>query len=155
MAKKDKKIKELTGNEYSTLFDFDSPKEEAQHDATMLMFRFLSEIERLEGSERGLKKRLADAINKSQSFITQLFNGDKIINLLTLAKFQKALGIKFKIVAYKENEFDFFCMFNDPVQNFFNLLPKEDYEKHFATVTSDSTTQYSTQVIEKSSPKYS
>ena len=82
--------------EFEDLFKFNTEEEDDEHEARMIMYRFLSEIERSSGQKRGLKKRLADAIGTSQSFITQLFNGDKFVNMLNLAKFQKALKIKFK-----------------------------------------------------------
>lgn len=92
--------------EFEDLFKFNTEEEDDEHEARMIMYRFLSEIERSSGQKRGLKKRLADAIGTSQSFITQLFNGDKFVNMLNLAKFQKALKIKFRIVAYPEKEFE-------------------------------------------------
>jgi hypothetical protein len=92
--------------EFADLFGFSSEKAEIEHEARMIMFRFLSEMERVAQPKRGLKKRLAAGIGKSSSFITQLFNGDKYVNLITLAKFQKLLGIKFKIIAFQEDEFE-------------------------------------------------
>ena len=82
-----------------------SEEDELMQEARMIMYRFLSEIELHSKQEKGLRVYLAKIINKSKSFITQLFNGDKLINLLTLAKFQKALKIKFKIVAIPESDF--------------------------------------------------
>lgn len=95
---------ELINSEFSNLFDFNSEKSELDHEARMISFRFLSEIEKIDGKERGMKNRIAKKIGVSKSFITQLFNGDKLINLPTLAKIQKTLGVKFEIVAYPENE---------------------------------------------------
>jgi transcriptional regulator with XRE-family HTH domain len=42
------------------------------------------------------KADLAKKLNTSKSFITQLFNGDKLINLKTLAKIQQESGLKFR-----------------------------------------------------------
>lgn len=73
-------------NEYD--FDFET---------RMIMYRFLSIIdEKMEELDLS-KKDLAEMIGTSASYITQLFNGNKIVNLPTLAKFQKALDIKFKV----------------------------------------------------------
>jgi len=92
--------------DFHSFFEFDSKTEETKHDARMIMYRFLSELERIvPPPKRGVKKMLAESIGKSQSYITQLFNGDKLINLITLAKFEKALKIKFKITAYPESEY--------------------------------------------------
>ena len=65
----------------------------------LLMYRFLSEVEKI-SEERGIsRKELAQMIGTSPSFITQLFQGTKTVNLTTLAKFQKALNFTFRIEA--------------------------------------------------------
>lgn len=90
-----------SGNpDFDYLFTHDSEKEELQSKTRLLSFRFLSELEKYSDKSKGLKKRLAVLINRSPSYVTQLFNGDKIINLETVAKFENALGIEFKIAAY-------------------------------------------------------
>jgi ribosome-binding protein aMBF1 (putative translation factor) len=48
------------------------------------------------------KADLAKKLNTSKSFITQLFYGDKLINLKTLAKIQQISNFKFRI-AIQEN----------------------------------------------------
>jgi ribosome-binding protein aMBF1 (putative translation factor) len=63
----------------------------------LLMYRFLSEIDKIT-SERGInRKQLAKLAGTSASYITQLYQGKKIINLQMLAKIKKALNIEFKI----------------------------------------------------------
>ena len=81
--------------EFEELFYFNSEKEEIEHEAKMMMFRFLSEVEKLNSTIK--KKELVKALDTSASYITQLFNGDKLINLKTLAKIQKAYNISFEI----------------------------------------------------------
>lgn len=85
--------------EFAELFEFKTEGEQIDHEARVIMFRFLSEIEKLTGSDQGFKKRLARTLKVSQSYITQLYNGDKLINLKMLAKLQKDLGITFQITA--------------------------------------------------------
>ena len=81
------------------LLAFKNDTEEVSHEAQILMFKFLSEIERLQES-RGLnRKSLAEAIKTSGSYLTQVFRGDKPLNFITLAKIQKVLNIKFNIKA--------------------------------------------------------
>lgn len=41
------------------------------------------------------KSDIAKSLNTSKSFITQLFSGDKLLNLKTLAKLQRRFNIKF------------------------------------------------------------
>lgn len=89
--------------DFEDLFSFKSKDEELEHEAKMIMFRFLSELERL--SAKPIKKKeLAKAIETSPSFITQLYQGDKIINLPTLAKIQEAYDITFEITAKRNND---------------------------------------------------
>ncbi len=93
-----------TGPGYPRQVELASEKQQLKQDARMIMFGFLSEIERLSDQKRGFKKRLAGLINKSSSFITQLFNGNKLVSLMTIAQFQKALGIRFTINAQRVDE---------------------------------------------------
>jgi hypothetical protein len=141
---------EWNNPDFDHLFTHSNEKDELLSDARLLSFRFLSELERYSDQSKGLKKRLAGLIGTSASYITQLFNGDKIINLETVAKFQKALGIKFKIVAYKEEEFDLFCRFKEPVINVFNTVPLFTGDGGVNFTSSDKFTASSCQIIEKS-----
>lgn len=68
-----------------------------EYETRMLMYRFLGIVDEIMETENISKKSLAEMIGTSPSYITQLFNGSKIINLSTLAKIQHALHIKFKI----------------------------------------------------------
>ena len=69
-------------SDFEDLFSFNSKEEELEHEAKMIMFRFLSELEKLNGKPIK-KKELAKAIETSPSFITQLYQGDKIIKELS------------------------------------------------------------------------
>lgn len=85
--------------EFESLFTFQSKEEEWEHEAKMLMFRFLNELEKIQGDNPIKKKDLAKAIGTSASYITQLYRGDKLMNLLTLAKLQDAYNFTFDIKA--------------------------------------------------------
>ena len=78
--------------EFENLFSFKSKKEEIEHEAKMIMFRFFSELEKINSENPIKKKELAQTLKTSASYITQLYQGDKLINLLTLAKIQEALS---------------------------------------------------------------
>ncbi len=92
-------IKSRTEVSFSDMYDSIDESDKLLLETRILMYRFLSEIEKI-GVERGLNhKDLAKLIGTSPSYITQLFRGKKIINLNTLVKFQKALGFKFRIEA--------------------------------------------------------
>ena len=74
-----------------------STEDKVELETLVLSAKFLSEIERIR-QERGiLKKELAEMIGTSPSHVTQLFRGDKTINLKTIAKLQIALGVSFDI----------------------------------------------------------
>jgi hypothetical protein len=82
--------KYIVGPGFESLFSFKSKEEELDHNAQMLSFNFLSEFEKLFPNIK--KKELAVALGTSPSYITQLFQGDKLINLITLAKLQEVYG---------------------------------------------------------------
>ena len=84
----------------------------------LLMYRFLSEVEKI-SEERGIsRKELAQMIGTSPSFVTQLFQGTKTVNLTTLAKFQKALNFTFRIEAVESK--------TGNIKN----IPKKDVERY-------------------------
>lgn len=87
-----------------SLLKFDSKEEKYRHDAEILMFRFLSKVEQVMDAEQISKKELAERIGTSASYITQLFRGHKLVNLITLAKMQDALGITFSIAGHHDNQ---------------------------------------------------
>lgn len=76
------------------------------------------------------KSDIAKALNTSKSYITQLFTGDKILNLKTLAKLQRKFNIKFKVSLFdlrndrslctEDIEIDKYNRENHP--NVFNLV---------------------------------
>ena len=84
--------------EFEDLFAFQSKDEVIEHESKMIMFRFLSELEKLNDSPIK-RKDLAKALDTSPSYITQLFRGDKLINLTMLAKIQDVFNITFEISA--------------------------------------------------------
>jgi len=83
---------------FDDIFNNSSFQDNVEHETQMLMFRFLSEVERV-AEERGIKNRkdLANLVGVSASYLTQLFRGNKKLNFETIAKFQKALNIVFEI----------------------------------------------------------
>ncbi|MBM3405325.1 MAG: helix-turn-helix transcriptional regulator [Bacteroidetes bacterium] len=82
---------------FQDLLSFKSDEEEIKHQAQMVMFRFLSEIEALTEENNMTRKELACKIGTSPSYLTQLFRGSKPLNMITIAKFQKVFDITFNI----------------------------------------------------------
>lgn len=89
---------------FNQLFDQLSEQDKLENDANLLMFRFLSIIED-KCEALGLnRKQLAQKVGTSPSYITQLYQGDKLVNMITLAKFQKALDLEFEVIEKKSYE---------------------------------------------------
>lgn len=83
--------------EFQDLLKTDSIEEKIELETLLLSAKFLSEIERVR-QERGiLKRELAEMIGTSPSHVTQLFRGNKTINLKTIAKLQIELGVSFEV----------------------------------------------------------
>lgn len=83
--------------EYVALFSFESKKEMIEHNAQMISYRILSEVEKICEEKKINKKALAEMVGTSRSYITQLFRGTKQVNTDILARFEDALGISFQI----------------------------------------------------------
>jgi transcriptional regulator with XRE-family HTH domain len=83
--------------EYAELFSYKSKDEKIGHNAQMISYRILSEVEKICESKRIKKKDLADMVGTSRSYITQLFRGTKQVNMDIMARFEDALDISFNI----------------------------------------------------------
>ncbi len=82
---------------FKTLFSFDNEQDQLELEAKLIMAKFLENIQEV-ATQKGLKKKdLAQKIGTSASYITQLYRGNKLLNLMTLAKLQRALDIEFDI----------------------------------------------------------
>lgn len=98
--KNNTEIKEGLNN----LFEQLTEKEILDNEAKLIMFRFLSIIETKREELGWSRKVLAEKIGTSPSYISQLFRGDKLINMNTLAIIQKVMDIQFEISQNKTSE---------------------------------------------------
>ncbi|WP_169312055.1 helix-turn-helix domain-containing protein [Fluviicola taffensis] len=104
MKSSNKNLKELE-EAFNDIFSFADEKDQLEIDAKILMAKFLSQIQET-ADEKGLKRNeLASEIGTSASYLTQLFRGHKLMNLITAAKLQKALGIEFDIKIAGKDKF--------------------------------------------------
>jgi ribosome-binding protein aMBF1 (putative translation factor) len=87
----------MSTHELDHLFGKRSEKAQLEADTDALMFRFLSIVDRVMESNGITKRTLAQRIGTSPAYVTQLFRGHKTINLETLAKMERALGIQFSV----------------------------------------------------------
>lgn len=89
---------------FKALMTHDTVESEIDHNAHILMAGFLSEIEKVQKQKNISRKLLAERINTSASYLTQVFRGDKPLNFVTIAKIQKTLDIRFEIHAQYRRE---------------------------------------------------
>lgn len=93
------KIEEIK-EQFESIFNNKTIEEELRLESYLLMASFLSEIELILEKRRVTKANLAMQVGTSPSYLTQVFNGDKPLNFVTLAKIQKALNIQFVTRVY-------------------------------------------------------
>ncbi len=74
--------------------------EKLEFEAKMIQLDFISRLQELM-KYRNIKskKELAELLGTSPSFISQIFSGEKLINLKHIAKIQKALNVKYAIIS--------------------------------------------------------
>ncbi|MCF8309680.1 MAG: helix-turn-helix domain-containing protein [Bacteroidales bacterium] len=82
---------------FTDLFSEKTYEEKISHEAYMLHYRVMQLVEKAMDERGWNKKQLAQEIGKSQSYVTQLFLGHKIVNLPMLALLQDKLGLEFKL----------------------------------------------------------
>lgn len=69
-----------------------SEEQKIKHNEYMLMASFLSEIETVQKQKDIKRNKLAELVDISVSYLTQVFRGDKPLNFHTVAKIQKAFN---------------------------------------------------------------
>jgi ribosome-binding protein aMBF1 (putative translation factor) len=82
--------------------------EQIENEAMMLHFRIMQLVEKAMDKKGWNKKKLAEKLGKSQSYLTQLFLGHKMMNLTMMAAFQKTLALNFKLEIEHADETIFF-----------------------------------------------
>lgn len=80
---------------FGDLFANRTEEEQREDAAQLLSFRFLSEVERIMDERDLTRRKLAELVGTSSSYITQLFRGDRLLNIDMMARFEKALDIRF------------------------------------------------------------
>ena len=88
--------------ELESLLSFGNENDKLELEAELLHLKFVGVIEELMEQEGVSKADLAEELATSKSYITQLFTGDKLLNIKTLVKLQRALNFNFKIEAERK-----------------------------------------------------
>lgn len=78
----------------SSLFDFESEEEELGHKASMKSLEFLKGVKAYLKENNISQKEFAEILGNSKSYITQLFTGDRLLNMKLICRIEKALGVE-------------------------------------------------------------
>ncbi len=89
---------------FEELFSFSGKAEKIEHRAQMISFRILSEVQRICDEKEIKMKDLAELVDTSASYITQLFRGNKQVNTAFMARFEEAINMIFEIGLQHEKE---------------------------------------------------
>lgn len=112
-------------DQFRHLFDL-TPEQEIEERAEMLSFLFLSEVEKRMEERKWTRKKLAEEIGTSSSYLTQLFRGDRLLNFKTIAKIEKALALVFEVNGKPKDE--------ELTEEIFTFLPQEDVGEEVSQV---------------------
>lgn len=112
-------------DQFRHLFDL-TPEQEIEERAEMLSFLFLSEVEKRMEERKWTRKKLAEEIGTSSSYLTQLFRGDRLLNFKTIAKLEKALALVFEVNGKPKDE--------ELTEEIFTFLPQEDVGEEVSQV---------------------
>ncbi|MDP3913629.1 MAG: helix-turn-helix transcriptional regulator [Bacteroidota bacterium] len=89
-------------NELESLLSFNNKEEKMELEAELLHLKFIKVIEEAMKLEGISKAEIAAQLATSKSYITQLFSGDKLLNMKMLARLQQVLDISFQIDAERK-----------------------------------------------------
>ncbi|MCK5808776.1 helix-turn-helix transcriptional regulator [bacterium] len=78
-------------------FSFENDDERTQFEAEMIHLDVMNELQELMRIHNMNKSELAKRLMTSKGYITQLFSGDKLINLKSIAKLQQIFNVKLKL----------------------------------------------------------
>lgn len=82
---------------FDGFFKSESYNEHIEREALMLHYRVMQLVEKAMDEKGWNKKVLAEKTGKSQSYITQLFMGNKMVNMSIIALFQDVFNMEFKM----------------------------------------------------------
>lgn len=82
---------------FKKLDRFDSSEERIEHEKMVSMFKFLSKVQKELDRKNWPRKKLASEVGVSESYLSQLFHGEKVINLETMIKISQALNCEFEL----------------------------------------------------------
>lgn len=90
----------MAKNKTNSILGFNNQEERDQLSDEMISLDFLEKIRQEIDNRKISKKELANRLGTSPSYVTQLFQGDKLINVRLLTKIKRALGGRIEILYY-------------------------------------------------------
>lgn len=84
---------------------FENFENDYEKEAKIIASKILSEISEIADRKDLKRKNIANLIGTSASYLTQLYRGNKILNLVTLAKLKNKLNLNIEIII-TENNYD-------------------------------------------------
>jgi transcriptional regulator with XRE-family HTH domain len=87
--------------QFERLLAFKDGSEKLEFEASKIHLDFIEELSKMMEEQSMSKSELAEKIGTSKSYITQLFSGDKMVNLVFIAKIQRIFNVKFNILQTK------------------------------------------------------
>ncbi len=101
MNAKEKKKIDLMIKELEEALKFENEEDRIEVKASFIQLDILDEVKKLMEEKNISRTELAKKLKKSKSFVSQLFSGDKALNLKMIAQFQEIFNAKF-IPAFKD-----------------------------------------------------
>ena len=77
------------------LLKFENEEDRIDVKASFIQLDILSEVKKVMKEKNISRTELAEKLKKSKSFVSQLFSGDKALNLKMIAQFQEIFNAKF------------------------------------------------------------
>lgn len=79
------------------VFKFENDDDAVQFEAETIHLDLINEISKLMSLKNMNKAELAKALGTTKGYVSQLFSGEKLLNLKTLAKIQRIFGVKLNL----------------------------------------------------------
>ena len=79
------------------VFSFENKDDLIQFEAEMIHLDLINEILKLMDLRKMNKAELAKFLGTTKGYVTQLFSGDRLLNLKTLAKIQQIFDVRIKL----------------------------------------------------------
>lgn len=80
---------------FKSILSFEDDNDKLEFETSLIHLDIIDNIIELMNERGYTKARLAKKLGTSKSYITQLFSGDKLVNLQLIAKLQRIFDVKF------------------------------------------------------------